>query len=1232
MKRITLLLFLVLTAVTGFSQCIRTYKFPGNTVISDNLGFPQTISTFNWTVDDYAQVSNIAIGSDYVFTCSINGTENYITVTDLSDNIIASGESPLTVNAIAVDEVKLHYSDDAACAGSQGGHTTTLQILLTCPVPLNVSVNSILMTSADFSWEAGGAETAWEVLVLPAGSPNPGPSTSGTPVTTMSYTATSLTQATDYVFYVRANCGSEFSPWTLASGFTTACNGISAFNESFDGVSTPELPTCWNAVLRGPGLSPNAGIVTEGFEPVHSSPNAVQLDNSDSTGDYDVILVSPNLSNLGAGTHRIKFYASGFSNLQVGTMDGFSDTATFSVLEEVEITQDATQYTVDFTSYTGTDTYIGFRLNASSMYSSVYIDDILWEQSPSCPDVTEINVPAVGTNTATVTWVPGGSESAWQLAVGSASDNDPNALTPVASADVTKELLGLTDNTNYKVWVRSMCAGGTDAGAWIGPVSFTSACLPIAGFSENFDSVNTPELPGCWTEILRGPTISDYATINTVSFTTVHSAPNSVELYNADSDTAGADDVILVSPNLSNLGSGTHRLKFYAKNTGSLQVGTMDSNTQSATFSVFEEITTTNQVTQYTVDFSAYSGTDTYVAFRLNNQDFYTSILLDDILWEVNPTCPDVTDVAVSATTISGATINWIGGGSENSWNVAVGPASATDPNTLTFVTASSETKDITGLTDNTDYKVWVRSVCAGNDNGAWIGPVSFTTACIATANFSENFDSTDTGDLPGCWTAIVRGPSISEYADISVRDWIEVHSNPNAVQLYNDFSSTTADNDVILVSPNLSTLSLGTYRLKFYAINAGSLQIGTIDSNTNSGVFNLVEEVNTSDTATEYKIEFSSYTGPDTYVAIRLNGGPYSSIFLDNIVWELSPTCPDVSEVAAIGVSTSSADVTWLSNGSESQWQVGYTLATEQDPATATLVSSTNQYATLTGLASGTKYNVWVRSVCAGNDYGAWIGPVEFNTYCDASGLPFSEDFESATPPGLPICGSAINLGTGNAWEVTEDTFGALQAGFDSKTLTYRYDTDNAANAWYFTRGVTLQAGIGYNISYRYGDNAVDAFSEDLKVMAGTAPTADDMSIDIANYNGINSGTAMQESINFTVPADGVYYFGFNAYSAANQYFIYVDDVMVDVSLSTPGIENDRFSYYPNPVKNVLTLTNTKNITSVEVYNMIGQRLIVKNDNSTTSKVDMSGLPNGSYVVKMTADGMTKTVKVLKQ
>ncbi|WP_298156022.1 choice-of-anchor J domain-containing protein [Flavobacterium sp.] len=1236
MRKITLLLlFLLGFAVNSHSQCLQPDQYPNSIVVSNNLGTVQEIATCNYTLE-YSVISNIQIGSDYIFTCTVlnDVTEKYVTVTDMSDNLIAEGPSPLTVSAITADEIKVNYSDDASCAGIDSCHLTTLQLVLACPFPLNASVSNITTTSADFTWEAGGSETAWEVLLLPEGAPAPTAATSGTAVASPTFTANGLTQSEGYEFYVRANCGSDFSPWTLALPFNAACDPIGSFYENFDTATTPDLPTCWTALLRGAGLSQYAAIQTETFEVVHSSPNSVNMYNSDSTGDYDVILVSPSLSNLGAGTHRVKFWASGFSDLQIGTLDGFSSTATFNVLEEIAVTDTPTQYTVDFTSYTGADTYIGIRMNTTNTYSNLYIDDILWEVSPTCPDVTEVTVPVVGTDSATVNWVGSGTETAWQVAVGGANETNPNSLTPTPATSESAVVNGLTDNTVYNVWVRSMCAGGTDPGAWIGPVRFKTACLPVANFFEDFDSVTTPNLPDCWSTILRGPTVSDFARISTSTFNATQSAPNSVELYNSSSDTAGSDDIILVSPNLSTVGTGTHRLKFYAKNAGSLQLGTLDTNTNDAVFSLIEEVATTDQLTQYTVDFTSYSGADTYVAIRMNNSSTYTTVVLDNILWEVSPTCSDVTDVAVVATTTDGASVTWTGSGSENSWNIAVGAATVTDPSTLTFTTASSESAEIAGLTDNTNYRVWVRSVCAGNDNGAWIGPVPFKTACLPTANFTENFDTTATDTLPDCWSAILRGPTVSQYASVDVVNFQTVQSAPNSVQLYNSSSDTAGADDIILVSPNVSTLSLGTYRLKFFASGQGSLQIGTLDSNTNAAVFSMIEEIATTDTVTEYKIDFTSYTGSDTYVAIRMNNSAqYTSLFIDNVTWEISPTCPDVTEIAVEGVTTTTADVVWTSNGSETQWQVAYAPAPSTDPTTATIVSATTVSASLSGLTPATKYNLWVRSVCSGGtDPGAWIGPVTFNTLCLPVGLPYIEDFESATVPGLPLCGSVVNLGDGNEWIVTEDTFGANNAGFNSKTLTYNYDFASPADTWFFTGGITLQANVDYQISYRYGDNADDNYSEDLKVMAGTAQSADEMFIDIADYTGINSGAAINELVSFTVPTNGVYYFGFNAHSAANQYFIYVDDIMVDTALSTGGVTNDRFNYYPNPVKDYLNLTNTKNISSVTVYNLLGQRVLENDVNANNAKIDMSALSAGNYIVKVTADGMTKSIKVVKQ
>ncbi|MBF6607651.1 MAG: fibronectin type III domain-containing protein [Flavobacterium sp.] len=86
------------------------------------------------------------------------------------------------------------------------------------------------------------------------------------------------------------------------------------------------------------------------------------------------------------------------------------------------------------------------------------------------------------------------------------------------------------------------------------------------------------------------------------------------------------------------------------------------------------------------------------------------------------------------------------------------------------------------------------------------------------------------------------------------------------------------------------------------------------------------------------------------------------------------------------------------------------------------------------------------------------------------------------------------------------------------------------------------------------------------------------------------------------------------------------------DSSLSTDTFTIDAFDYYPNPVKDVLRVKHSGIISAISVFNVLGQQVIIQNINATESSVDMSALPSGTYIVKATADGVSKTFKVVKQ
>ena len=75
------------------------------------------------------------------------------------------------------------------------------------------------------------------------------------------------------------------------------------------------------------------------------------------------------------------------------------------------------------------------------------------------------------------------------------------------------------------------------------------------------------------------------------------------------------------------------------------------------------------------------------------------------------------------------------------------------------------------------------------------------------------------------------------------------------------------------------------------------------------------------------------------------------------------------------------------------------------------------------------------------------------------------------------------------------------------------------------------------------------------------------------------------------------------------------------------PENENETVAVYPNPVKDRLTI-KAENLQSVEVYDLMGQRVLT----TTTSTIDMSGLYQGVYFVRITSDGKTVTKRVVKQ
>ncbi|MBL7905601.1 MAG: choice-of-anchor J domain-containing protein [Bacteroidales bacterium] len=181
-------------------------------------------------------------------------------------------------------------------------------------------------------------------------------------------------------------------------------------------------------------------------------------------------------------------------------------------------------------------------------------------------------------------------------------------------------------------------SGGTAADINVA-VSGISPCEVVSAINENFDAVTTPALPQCWSKY-TAPAFS-FQTVTTIT-TSPNSAPNSVSLYSSGA-TAAIDAPMLISPAISNLSAGTNRLRFYAKGAStnlSVIVGTMSDPLDASTFTALETVTglNTSTWTEVIVDFSTYSGSDQYIAFKHPLTTTYSNVYIDDVYWEIIPT------------------------------------------------------------------------------------------------------------------------------------------------------------------------------------------------------------------------------------------------------------------------------------------------------------------------------------------------------------------------------------------------------------------------------------------------------------------------------------------------------------------------------------------------------------------------------------------------------------------
>lgn len=244
---------------------------------------------------------------------------------------------------------------------------------------------------------------------------------------------------------------------------------------------------------------------------------------------------------------------------------------------------------------------------------------------------------------------------------------------------------------------------------------------------------------------------------------------------------------------------------------------------------------------------------------------------------------------------------------------------------------------------------------------------------------------------------------------------------------------------------------------------------------------------------------------------------------------------------------------------------------------------------------------------------------------------LPYEENFDMAILPDLPECTySNKQTFVGGDWE----TVAAPNNSFSGNVARYVTYSDAGWNMYciYGLRPVELTAGMAYRISYKYAHDTNDTAIDQLTV---GMYRSENPNIELITHEGITGTEATSYTSElFTVPENDTYYFHFDVMTSGSQGIIYLDDIRIEAMGVMSNIDRKfaQLACYPNPVKDVVTITNDTPLQQLELFNTTGQLLLAQAATEETTQLNIEHLPAGVYFLKAGSGTAVQTLKLIKQ
>ena len=397
------------------------------------------------------------------------------------------------------------------------------------------------------------------------------------------------------------------------------------------------------------------------------------------------------------------------------------------------------------------------------------------------------------------------------------------------------------------------------------------------------------------------------------------------------------------------------------------------------------------------------------------------------------------------------------------------------------------------------------------------------------------------------------------------------------------------------------------------FAYDGTSNLIIAVDEN-DSALLGITEDFYNSVSTANRSIYYrSDSTNPDPAApptGTRI--GYIPNVILNGLSANATPGCSTLTQSTSINPN---GNLAW---NAASGGPTGYNLSIGTTPGASDVLP-------VTDVGNVTSYNLSSLGLANSTTYYATIVP--YNGAGSASGCT-SLSF-TTRPPSVSndLCTNAISVL--HQTSIVDAASATPTAG----TIINAFDTNRAAevcngftgnandDVWYSFVATTADVNITYELNF---DGVATLYSGSCGALTyiscadNTVTTAP--IVETITYSGLSIGQTYYTRIysyGTAVPTNG----NFNI------------KVWTSSTLSIDDIEDQNgFTYFPNPVKNTLNLKAHNNIQNVSIYNMLGQEVVRTSPNSVNNEVDMSSLQAGAYIVRVTINDNTKTIRIIKQ